>query len=85
MSDIFEHLKNITSASVQIIGENARHPHIVNVADVTFGVVGLTSYLGHLPEAAAALTVLWYLGRFAAVISKFLIWLKKILTGDRSV
>ena len=43
-----------------------------NIGDVAAGATGLAAFLSWLPEIAAALTIIWYLGRFYGVVRKWL-------------
>lgn len=43
-----------------------------NLGDAAAGLTGLAAFLSWLPEVAAALTIIWYLGRFVCVIRSWL-------------
>lgn len=43
-----------------------------NIGDAAAGVNGLAAFLSWLPEIAAALTIIWYLGRFVCVVRSWL-------------
>jgi len=43
-----------------------------NIGDVAAGATGLAAFLSWLPEIAAALTIVWYLGRFYGVVVRWL-------------
>lgn len=43
-----------------------------NLGDAAAGLTGLAAFLSWLPEVAAALTIIWYLGRFYGVVRRWL-------------
>ena len=42
-----------------------------NLGDVAAGATGFAAFLSWLPEIAAALTIVWYLGRIAGVVKRW--------------
>lgn len=43
-----------------------------NIGDAAAGLTGLAAFLSWLPEIAAGLTILWYVGRMFGVVRKWL-------------
>lgn len=44
-----------------------------SVGDAAAGLTGLAAFFEWLPEIAAGLTILWYLGRFVCVVRSWLV------------